>query len=171
MTAMLPPGRGERRTRLYDSWERLIFDSATSDEHPHDFMRSRGLREALALVEFHNVTDHFGNPHRWSGRVVQLSRRRFDNVDHRHYLKHLLTWPTPWWEDDRFKQSTSRYFDQPSSPYTVVDMYGAASTPARWAPVVAPAPPQFGPSGNSPAERAMRAVVDIMPELIAQGLI
>ncbi len=105
---MLPAGRGERRTRFYDPWERLIFDSATSDEHPHDFMRSRGLREVLAMIEFHGVTDHFGNPHRWSGRVVQLSRRRFENVDHSHYLKHLLVWPTPWWRDDPIPAPTVR---------------------------------------------------------------
>lgn len=168
---MLPRGRGERRTRLYDPWERLIFDSATSDEHPHDFMRSRGIREAYAMVEFHNVTDHFGNPKRWSGRICQVSRRRFENVDDMHYLKHLLMWPNPAFGSSASPVSYAERFAQPSSPYTVVDMYGIDSTPARWAPVVAPEPPQLGPSRNTAFERGIRAIQGIWASIVAEGLI
>lgn len=178
MTAlMLPAGRGERRTRIYDDFGHLLYDSCTSDEHPHDFMRSRGLREVNAVIDFHNVIGPFGRPHRWSGKICQRSRRRFENVDFSEYLqRYLMGWPTPWWRDDPLFGSSSpvsyaEHFAQPSSPYTVVDMYGRDSTPARWAPVVEPEHPQLGFSPNTLAARAARALEAITPYLLTEGLI
>ncbi|MCX2931376.1 hypothetical protein ORI20_13915 [Mycobacterium sp. CVI_P3] len=185
-TPMLPAGRGERRTRIFsDDYGDLLYDSATSDEHPHDFMRSHGLRAVNAVIDFHNVIDrNTGRPARWSGKICQRSRRRFENIDACDYLTFLMWVTNPFIPAPRYDFTSSifrsatrdwlayrEHFAEPTSPYTIVDMYGRDSTPDRWAPIVEPEPLQLGHSVNTLAERARRVMEQVTPYLLTEGLI
>lgn len=78
------------RTRLYvlREWETPVYDSDTSDMHPHDFLLYGPHTELGVMVDY--GTDW---RQRWSGVWTQTSRRKFTEHNHFEFLSHLLTWP------------------------------------------------------------------------------
>lgn len=87
----LPPGRGERRTRLYTrpGFE-LVYDSATSDWHPEDFFRTSGHTEMHIVIDWPTR-----RVCRWSGLIHRKSRRKVEYVHDYDTLKYLTWWPNP----------------------------------------------------------------------------
>ena len=81
----LPRGRGDaRRTRLYvrGDWDTPVYDSATSDMHPDDFLLYGPHTELTAVVDYAQGA-------RWSGIWSQISRRKLERYDAREYLRYL----------------------------------------------------------------------------------
>ncbi len=86
----LPAGRTGPRTRLYvlGEWETPVYDSDTSDMHPHDFLLYGPHTELTVVIDQGTGSWHM----RWSGTWTQVSRRKFTEHNYADLLKYL-TWP------------------------------------------------------------------------------
>lgn len=85
----LPPGQQQPRTRLWDRQFRLLWDS-TVDSTP-------AYRH---IIDWVNATIDDPDGTRWSGwfhRCPEGIRR--EAYTHFEYLRHILRWPTPPFED------------------------------------------------------------------------
>jgi hypothetical protein len=87
VTAALPPGHGHKRTRLWDSQYRLIWDSATAATPAYQHINT-----------WVNATiDLDGDC--WSGQFYRCPEGvRREQYHSTRYLKHLLKWPNPFEE-------------------------------------------------------------------------
>ncbi|MCV7255323.1 hypothetical protein H7J86_24470 [Mycobacterium hackensackense] len=78
-----------RRTRLYalgGDWTDTVYDSATSDMHPDDFLLYGPHTELGAVIDI--------GDYRWSQVWSQVSRRKIQRLEMREFLNYLLSWPS-----------------------------------------------------------------------------
>lgn len=99
----LPAARRERRTRLYerDNWDTPVYDSATSDMHPDDYLRTSPYTELGVVIDIPGIPGQPGTQFRWSGIWCQVSRRKIERHDHSEFLRHITVWPNPIFLQDR----------------------------------------------------------------------
>ncbi|MCG7592412.1 hypothetical protein [Mycobacterium sp. PSTR-4-N] len=97
MTAALPAGRREQRIRLYvrGEWETPVYDSATSDMHPDDYLLYGPHTELSVVIDLPGIPGQPGTQFRWSGVWSQVSRRKIERRQMSEYLQHLLVMPNP----------------------------------------------------------------------------
>lgn len=97
MTQPTLADRRERRTRLYEpgNWEQPVYDSATSDMHPDDYLLYGPYTELHAVIDIPGIPGCPGTQFRWSGIWSRVSRRKIERRQDVEYLRYLTVWENP----------------------------------------------------------------------------